>query len=326
MFTEFILFNPFVITAVMVGGIILVITMFGFIGNININSGGGNINISGMDAENQLIAEGDEDIDDSGASNFFVNNPVGNVLIRGSSDSSIRVHKKLYLPKATPEGEKDRAIETFNQVFLKKTGDTIELNITKIAVLSALSATVDLDISMPDHLNLKHLPGVNDINLENTTGNSDLTSNAGNMTLKNLKGKLTAHTNSGNIVAESLNNPVSVTANAGNITINSMNITPDTEKIHSNVGNVDVVIDNVDRLANVKIQSNTSNVTATINRLANVSLEAKTSMGQLNIDPQVKIISKGQAFMGGSIVGEINQAGGKLEVSSNTGQVNIKLK
>lgn len=326
MFMELLLFNSFTVTMTMIIGLVFILSMFGFIGNINISSGDGNINISGTDVENELIEEKEEVIDAADINKLVLENPLGNVKVHVIEEPKIKVIKKLYLPKTVQEEEKNRIKGTFNQPFLKKNANTAELTVPKMAVMSIMTVKVDMDIMLPAQVALKHLAGVNDIDVDGVSNDVDLTNNVGNMNLKNLSGKLIVHTNSGNIIGNNIKNPVSITANAGDIRLKAVDIKKTTEKLHSNVGKVEVDVESVEEGANCKIDSNTGEVLVLINYNENVSLEASTNVGQLDVDSRIDIISKGSGFMGGSIVGVINKPGGKLCINSSTGKVEVKIR
>lgn len=298
----------------------------GFIGNININSDGGNINISGVDAEMVFVEEAVESVDAAGASGLAVVNPVGNVSVKATEGSKVDLVKKLYLPKACTEDEKTRIREIFQQAVLGLAGDVVEIKVPQIPVLNVMSARVDLEIQAPKQLGFQQAPGVNDIKLDGLEGDVKLQNNVGNLELMNLAGKLQVHTNSGTIKGHMLKNILSVTANAGSIALSSLEIPAGEVKIISQVGNVEVDINQVDPAALCEVKSNTGSASALFARDINVTLEAKTSMGQLDVDPNITVTTRGNAFMGGAISGVINQSGGKVSVSSNTGQVSVKLK
>lgn len=326
MIMEFFFANILSITLFTAIGIVFVITMSGFIGNININSGGGNVNISGANAEMEQIDETTESIDPAGASGLLVTNPVGDVKVKVSNDGKVSVVKKLNVPKATPENERINVKESFRQSFLKQNGPVVELYVPRMPVLGAMSASVDLEISAPKAFGLKHNAGVNDITVEDLEGNIEVQNNAGNINLMRLPGSLTAHTNSGNIKLHDLKKPVSISANAGNIAASSLSLPSGNVNITSHVGSIEMEVVAVDPAANCQIKSNTGEASLIVNRDVNLSLEASTNMGQLNVDPNINVTSRGPSFMGGSVSAVVNNPGGKINVSSNTGAVTVKLK
>lgn len=298
----------------------------GFIGNVNINSDGGNINISGVDAEMEFVEEALEKVDAGSSNCVSVANPVGNVCVQAEDASSVSLIKKLYLPKACDDAERDKACELFKQAVLSVNGDIVEIKVPQIQVLQMMSARIDLEIKSPKAISYQQAPGVNDIKIDGLAGDIKLQNNVGNIDLLNLTGKLLVHTNSGTVKGHMLTNIESVTANAGNISMSSLEIPSGVVKIVSQVGNVEVDINKVEAGADCEVKSNTGSLAAMFARDVNVSLQASTSMGQLDVDENISVTSKGSGFMGGSIAGVINQAGGKVSLSSNTGKVSVKLK
>lgn len=326
MITELLSLNSILFTVIIIISIAYILSLFGYIGNLNINSGGGNINISGSDIENELIAEAKESVEVDGVNIFVVNNPLGNVEIKPTAENKVSVTKKLYLPKSTPDEEKKRIRETFDQNLLKKNEAEIEISIPKMVVFSVLTVRIDLEITVPRTFNVKQLPGVNDITLEDIEGDVELENNVGNISLKRLKGNLVVNTNSGSIMGHDLKKITSLTTSAGNIAVSSVGIKDGDVKIVSQVGNVEVDINEIATNANCQIKSSTGEVSIMIDRQLKASLDASTDMGKLDVDPNIKVIAQKPSFMGGAIEAVVNEPGGKLKINSNTGGVKISLK
>jgi hypothetical protein len=303
-----------------------ILSVFGFIGNININSGDGNVNISGQNIDYQEQDSVDESIDASGASGININNPVGSVNLSVTGEDKVLVTKKLFLPNATPEEEKKQLKQAFKSSFLAKNANAVDLVIPKMVVLGGLSARVDLDIKVPERFNLKQLPGTNDISIESISGKVELENNAGKINLANLSGEVYASSNSGALTGNKLTNPVSITVNAGNISFGSLSLKSKDAKIKANAGGVEVDIDQVAPDARCKVEVNSGDILISINRQANVTIEAKSNMGDVVLDPDIKVISGGKNFMGASYTAQVNNGGGNILASSATGMIKIILK
>lgn len=326
MIADVMFFDTFSIFSITLIGALVVLSVCGFIGNININSGDGSVNISGVDAQMDFVADSTEKLNTEDASELIINNPVGNVNVVAGDPGVILLVKKLYLPKATPEEEKKRTKDIFAKEVLKKNGGKVEVTVPNMPVMGIMSAKVDLDITVPVAFSLSQVAGVNDICIEDLEGRVELQNNVGNINVKRLKGVVIVHTNSGSITAHELKKVSSLTANAGNISASMLDIPEGSVNIVSHVGNIELDINNVSSEANCQVKSNTGNATVLINREASATIEAVTNMGKLDVDPNIQIVSKGQSFMGGSVVAMVNKQGGKINVSSNTGAISLKLK
>jgi len=307
-------------------GMILALSIFGYIGNININSDGGNVNINGANVEMEVIKELTEKIDGDGASSLSITNPVGDVSIKPSEDSFIIMKEVLKVPKSTSDDEKKQLLESFSNDYIKKSSDNVDVLVPRMSVMGVMSVTVDLELMVPKHFSVKHNPGVNSISVEEMDGSVNLQNNVGNINLARLGGPVNVHTNSGTINAMDLKEPRSLTVNAGNIIISSFDLPDGDLNIVSQVGKVELDIKSVASSANCVVKSSTGSVLLVIDRSLNVSLDVSTSMGRLDIDPAIQSVQKGQSFMGGAITATINHPGGKLSASSNTGSIVVKLK
>lgn len=326
MLTEFMFFDFHNIAPVFFVGVFLTLSVLGYIGNININSDGGNVSINGADAEMEVIKELTEKVDAKDLSSLVLSNPVGDVSVKPSEDTSVCLKKILKVPKATSEEERKRVLESFNADFINKNSDNIEVVVPHMSVMGVMSVAVDLELVVPKSFSIKHNAGVNGITVEDMNGSISLQNNVGNVKLARLSGPVSVHTNSGSITAMDLLEPRSLTANAGNIIISSFDIPEGDSNISSQVGKVELDIKSVANTANCTVKSSTGSVLLVINRDANVSLDVSTSMGKLDIDPAINSVQKGQSFMGGAITARINHPGGSLSAVSNTGSVTVKLK
>lgn len=326
MLTEFMFFDLHNIAPVFFVGVFLTLSVLGYIGNININSDGGNVNINGVNAEMEVIKELTEKVDVKDFSSLAITNPVGDVSVKPSEDNYIIMKKILKAPKATSEEDKKRVLESFSADFINKNSGNIDIVVPHMSVMGVMSVAVDLELSVPKSFNIKHNAGVNGITVEDMNGSISLQNNVGNVRLTRLSGPVSVHTNSGSITAMDLLKPRSLTANAGNIVVSSFDVPDGDSNIASQVGKVELDIKSVANTANCTVKSSTGSVLLVINREANVSLDVSTSMGKLDIDPAINSVQKGQSFMGGAITARINHPGGFLSAVSNTGSVTVKLK
>lgn len=326
MVMEFCFLNLHNISSVLFVGVLLTLLILGYIGNININSGGGSVNINGSNVEMEVLKESTEIIDGNDFSLLSITNPVGDVSIKSSEDSFITMKKTLKVPKSTTDDEKKQLLESFSNNYLKKSTDNVEVVIPHMSVMGVMSVTVDLELLVPKHYSLKQNAGVNSILVEDIEGSIVLQNNVGNIKLARLSGPVNVHTNSGTINAMALKQPRSITANAGNIMVSSFDVPDGDLNIVSQVGKVELDIKSVSPTANCVVKSSTGSILLVIDRSADVSLDVSTSMGTLDIDPAIQSVQKGQSFMGGAITATINHPGGKLSASSNTGSIVVKLK
>lgn len=326
MITDFSFFDLHNFSSVLLIGVALTLSILGYIGNININSDGGSVNINGANVEMETIKELTEKVDGDGASSLSITNPVGDVSIKPSEDSFITLKKVLKVPKSTSDDEKSQLLESFSKNYIKKSSDNADVLVPHMSVMGVMSVTVDLELMVPKHFSVKHNPGVNSISVEEIDGSVVLQNNVGNINLARLGGPVNAHTNSGSINAMDLKEPRSITVNAGNIMISSFDLPDGDLNIVSQVGKVELDIKAVAPSSNCVVKSSTGSVLLVIDRSLNVSLDVSTSMGSLDIDPAIQSVQKGQSFMGGAITATINHPGGKLSASSNTGSIVVKLK
>jgi hypothetical protein len=326
MFIDLFILNIPVIMVSFIVFVAGVLSLCGFIGNVNINSGDGNVSITGADIANEFAGESVDRLDSGNANSIKVSNPVGNVVIKASDSSEVVVNKKLFIPKVVSEEEKSAILKVFTETSLTIIDDVVNLDIPRISIMNMVSAKVDIDVSLPKQLNYKQLSGVNNTEISNIIGSVDLDTNAGNVKLSSLVGNISVNINSGNFYGVELKAIKSVNVNAGNLSLSKLSVPSGSVKIFSQVGNVEVDIDDVSPDADCKIESNTGELLVMINREANAKINASTSMGKLNIDSDIKIISKEDGFMGGSMVGSINNGGGTISLSSNMGSVKVGIK
>lgn len=300
-------------------------SLFGFIGNININSDGNNINISGVDAAKELVNEQYETIDAYGVNEIKISNPVGEIKVLAGNDDKVAVVRKLYLPKATPDDEKSKIIDIFKQSVFSKHEDLIELTIPKMTVMEVITATADLEISVPVHYAVVVQPGVNHVGIEEIDGNVDVTNLVGNTDLKDLTGKVNAHSNSGNINLSNVKHIAKIESNVGDIIIKSSNLSEGNIEIHANTGRIDAEFQEVYPTTNARLTVNTGDMSVSLAKDSNANINLQTNMGQVFVDPAVKIVAENKEFMGGSIDAILNNGGGKLKLESNMGKLQVKL-
>jgi predicted membrane protein len=326
MITEILTMNLFFIMSIFLGGVILTLSMSGFIGNININSGDGNVNISGVNAENEQIDQATEEIDIEETIGLLIENNLGSVNVSGHDQRKVLLTKTLYVPKATPEEERNKVKETFNGQLLISQGELVELKVPRMTVLSALGVKVDLEILVPKMFSLNHKPGNNDITIEDINGAINIQNNVGDIKLSNLPGELTVHSNSSTITGYELGNLNSISVNAGNISLAAIAIQKKDAKIQVNAGDIeaDIAAINPDANCSAKVQS--GDVLLSVNRELNATLDIKSNMGEVSLDPELKVISGGKTFMGHAVVAQLNEDGGKIDVSSMTGKIKVILK
>ncbi|MGD9580599.1 MAG: hypothetical protein AB7V50_04445 [Vampirovibrionia bacterium] len=313
-------------TSILFLGTVVASSVFGFIGNININSGGGNVNINGSEAEMEIIKEQSEEISAEGLKNLLITNPVGDVSISSTNESVVKVKKVLKVPKATSEEERKSLVANFEKTIFVKNDTNLDITVPHMSVMGVMSVSVDLVIMLPASINVKQNAGVNNITVENLNGAVELQNNVGNIKLSSLSGPVNVHTNSGSINASGLKEPRSITANAGNILLSSFDIPDGNLNIVSQVGKIELDVISVAKSSNCVIKSSTGTVLLVIDRSAAFSLEASTCMGKLDIDPAINAVQKGQSFMGGAVTAEVNGSGGKISAMSNTGSVTVTLK
>ena len=326
MFIDLMSLNLYVFISIILIGAGLMVSFCGFIGNININSNGGNVNISGMNAEMEFVDESTDSIELQGADTLKVSNSTGCTSVVVSDVSSITLSKKLYLPKAVSNDEKQNILTIFKEKALNKNANIINATIPLMSVMGVLSARVDLEITVPENFNFVHDPGVNDIKVDKLNGDVKIQNNVGKINLSNLNGPVNVHTNSGMIMLDNIKNAKNISVNAGNIVAKNISI-PDSKSVFSSsVGMVDIDIDEIAATANCELMSNTGNLSLVVSKTTNVLLKARSNMGKVNIDSGLNIVTDRKPFMGADIEAVVNEPGGLLDISSKTGSIDIKLK
>jgi hypothetical protein len=308
-----------------IGSIAFITMFFGFIGNINITSDGGNVVVSGVDLDNELYDQSVEELTVDKEKQLLIDHPVGNITLKAGAADKIVLEKKLYLPKSASEEEKTTAKEIFNRNALSKNAEMITLNMPRIPLANNITAKVDLDVTMPASLGIKQKSGTNDVTVEGITGTVELSVTAGKAHLLNLSGSVDVTVESGSITGNNLQNIGFLIVHAGEISIDNVSVENHDAQVRSSTGSIKLGINKIASGLSCNIASQTGEVELSINRNANIDLKAKSHMGSLEVDPSINLISKEKSMMGGEIKATIGNPEGKLVVSSNVGDISIAL-
>lgn len=332
MFEEFISINipsllgslPFVFA--------VILSVAGFIGNININSSdGGQFHFT--NAEGTTISSDDiesmgkftEIIDVNDIQTLQITNPLGKIIINKADEPKITIEKEIFILKETSSERKEAIKKQVNTDCLELDGATAKLDIPPIKLSEGMNVAITLEILMPQDINVHVMPGVNQIIINDRAASLDLSNNVGNIDVKRFEGSLKAHTNSGGIVCHDIKGPMTISTNAGNISLSSLVFSGNSE-ISSKVGNIllDIIENKENAVTN--IVSNTGQVDILANRDADIAFDLSTKMGQIEIDPSIEKVSEEKSFMGGSMKAKLNNGGGIVSVISNMGRLKVAVK
>lgn len=327
MLTEFMFVDPSTIILVLVVILSFIISVFGFIGNININAGDGStINLSGLAAQYNFLSESTENIASGEGKKIKISNAAGNIKVISHDSSDIILNKDIHVPQATPEEEKTKAIEVFNKSMLSLMGDVVSIEVPRIVILKALSASINLEVFVPRSFDVEVLPGTNFIQIENIDGKVKLNNNSGEINLANLSGELDINLNSGSVKANNIKNISFLKVNSGDISLNNLEVHSCSSKIEIGAGNIDLDINEIAEGFCCNVMVNTGEANLSVNKQAKVLIEAITDMSELVFDSDIRVLSHEKSFMGASLKGVVNQPGGNLVVRNRTGDVKITLR
>lgn len=323
MFTNILFLEPVVL---LMFGVFVILSVSGFIGNLNINSGDSSVNINGTDVKTIFIDEVEEDIDPLKALSLNIFNPVGDIKITTNTEKKLHLVKRLYVSESVTEMEKSELKSIFKEKVLFFDGNVIRLQVPKLATMSVLSVRVDLEICIPKDFNVIQDPGVNDLSVQDLDGSLDVSHNVGNIALMNVAGTTKIKSNSSSVIAENLSDLAYLVVNAGNIAVKSVKVSSSESVINVNAGNIDLDIDEIHKLCECNVEAGAGEIFITINKNANLSLKAISNIGNVDIGSGIIVVSEEKRFMGTSIMAKVNNPEGSLLINSNTGNINIKLR
>lgn len=162
-------------------------------------------------------------LDTGGLKYFEVDTGAGSLRVSGYSGSDIMVDAVVYSDSINDLSELKDQADKYLQLSLKQKGDkAILLALVENKWFGNVNISVDLDIRVPEHLDVVVDDGSGDITIQNLKGNLELDDGSGNLQIYNIGGSVHVDDGSGELVVDNVGSKLTIDDGSGEITIKNI--------------------------------------------------------------------------------------------------------
>lgn len=234
----------------------------------------------------------------TGHSKLVIKNGSGHVYIHKGSGNSVTVQPTLFAFGLGTGVDPSR-------LSMSQDDSTVKIEDNEIGWSLFGNQGVDLDVTVPDAIDLDIQDGSGDVQVADVNGNVELKTGSGNMTANNLSGDITLKTGSGDIQVTNLNGQLEMETGSGSIKGNQVTLSKE-GKIETGSG--DIRLDgSLSPDASYRLQSGSGNIDLTLPTDSNFQLAVDSGSGSIH-----------------NSFGNNSAANSSLSIHTGSGDINIR--
>lgn len=208
----------------------------------------------------------------NGHGKLIVDNGSGHVHINSTSGHRVTVHATQF---------SSGIFNVSDQVQLAMNQDGNIISVTQIpSTIGGLS--YDLDITVPDSIDLQIKDGSGDIQVSNINGNTKVQDGSGDIQANHLGGNLDLQTGSGTIRADHLSGQITLQTGSGDIEVNQVELQSD-GSLHTGSGDIRVQ-GTLDANAHYRLESGNGGINLTLPSASAFQLSTNSGSGSIHSD------------------------------------------